>query len=84
MVWQTEDKAEVDVLKSFVESSTIFSLSDAIVQKTIEVRKTFKIKLPDSIIAATALVHGFTFVADNDKDFLKVVNLAYLNPKSIW
>ena len=82
MVWQTEDKDEIKTLKSFVESSTILSLSEAVVQRTIEVRKTFKIKLPDSIIAATALVHNYTLVADNDKDFQKVKALKYINPKN--
>ncbi len=83
MVWQTEDETETNTLKSFVESASIFHLSDTIVHQTIKTRKTFKIKLPDSIIAATALIHGFTLVADNDKDFLKVANLAYINPKNI-
>ena len=71
MVWDTEDKTEMDTLESFVRSARIFHLSDPIVQQTIEIRKSFKIKLPDSIIAATALTHGFTLIADNDKDFLK-------------
>lgn len=83
LVWQTEDETEMDTLRSFVESSYIFPLSDPIVQKTIEVRTSFKIKLPDSIIAATALVHGLTLVADNDRDFLRVANLSYINPKNI-
>ncbi len=83
MVWETEDKAEMDTLKLFVERARIFHLSNSIVQQTIDVRKTFKIKLPDSIIAATALLHGFTLIADNEKDFQKVTNLASINPKNI-
>ena len=83
MVWDTEDKTEIDALESFVRSAHIFHLSDSVVQQAIVIRKTFKIKLPDSIIAATALTHGFTLVADNDKDFLKVSGLAYINPKRI-
>ena len=68
---------------SFVESATILALTNPVVQRTIKVRKNFRIKLLDSIIAATALTHGFTLVADNDKDFLKVKGLTYINPKSM-
>jgi len=37
-------------------------------------------KLPDALIAATALVNDFVLVADNDKDYGKVSNLKYINP----
>ncbi len=43
-------------------------------------RRSIKIKLPDTIIAATAIVHKLTLVSDNDVDFLRVPKLKYLNP----
>lgn len=48
--------------------------------QTIEVRKNYRIKLPDAIIAATAMVHGFTLVSRNDADFGKITGLKYWNP----
>jgi len=66
--------------EDFVKSSTIFALTDEVVDKTIELRKTHKIKLPDAIIAATAIVFDLTLISRNDKDFAAIPDLKYLNP----
>ncbi len=42
-------------LKSFIEDSIVYGLTDVVVEKTIEIRKANKIKTPDAIIAATAV-----------------------------
>jgi predicted nucleic acid-binding protein len=42
-----------------------------------------KLKLPDAIIAATAIDNNFTLIADNDADFKKVPGLKYINPMQI-
>ncbi len=43
-----------------------FELSESIVQKTIQLRKFYrKIKLPDLIIAATALEYNFQLITHN-------------------
>lgn len=63
-----------------INASTILNLTDDIVTKTIEVRKQFKIKLPDAIIAATALTHNLTIVTRNTKDFEKIKGVEILNP----
>lgn len=46
-------------------------------------RKLHGLKLPDALIAATAIVYEFTLIADNDKDFLREPSLKYINPKTI-
>lgn len=56
-------------------TSNVIPLHDAIVQKTIEFRKTYKIKLPDAVIAATTLVHGLTLITRNISDFEKIQEL---------
>ena len=53
---------EMQTLEAFIMTSNVIPLHDAIVQKTIELRKTYKIKLPDAVIAATTLVHGLTLI----------------------
>ncbi len=40
----------------------------------------FFIKLPDAIIAATALVHGLTLITRNTKDFNRIEQLDVVNP----
>lgn len=66
--------------EELIQIVKIFSLDEAIENKTIELRKTVKIKLPDAIIAATALVHGLTIVSHNLKDFSRIAGLAVIDP----
>ncbi len=66
--------------ENFVNQCVIFGLDKKIVTKTIELRQLYKIKLPDAIIAATAIVSDYTLVSRNDKDFENVEGLKYLNP----
>ena len=56
------------------------SLTEPIINRAIELRKSYKTKLPDAIIAATALVNDFTLVTRNVKDFDKIKGLAVINP----
>ncbi|MBS1642961.1 MAG: PIN domain-containing protein [Bacteroidetes bacterium] len=80
--WQPPNVDDLNVYKQFITVSTIFSIDKNITATTIEIRKKYKIKIADAIIAATALTNSFTLIADNDKDFLKVANLKYLNPRN--
>lgn len=66
---------------TFLNASEEYSLSELIVQKTIELRKTHKIKLPDAIIAATSLCYDLILLSDNDSDFGKIPYLRYINPR---
>jgi hypothetical protein len=66
-------------IEAFVEDSTVLALDDRIVNKAIEIRRGLKIKLPDAVIAATAIVHDFTLLSRNDADFRQVPGLKYLN-----
>jgi predicted nucleic acid-binding protein len=68
------------VLSDFVDSSIILSLDDSIVKATIDCCRQSKIKLPDAIIAATALVHKQTLLTRNVGDFKNISNLTSVNP----
>ena len=67
-------------LIDFVGFAEIYHIDDKIIDQTIELRKKYKIKLPDTIIAATAIVNNFTLISRNFKDFLKIIELHYINP----
>ncbi len=73
-------ESEELLLKEFINLSVVWSLADSIADKTIEIRKTRKIKLPDAVIAATAIVHNLTLISKNDSDFKKIEGLDYINP----
>lgn len=66
--------------EKLISQCTIFPLNDQVVEKTIELRQQYRVKLPDAIIAATAIVFGFTLLSRNDKDFSNINELAYFNP----
>lgn len=66
---------ESDALTSYVSKSNIFDLEEDIILETIQIRKTYNIKLPDAIIAATCLVNNCSLVTNNIKDFDKINGL---------
>ena len=67
------------VLIDFFEASNIFELTNDIVNKTIQIRQKQKIKLPDAIIAATALVNDLVLISRNIKDFKNIPDLKTVN-----
>jgi predicted nucleic acid-binding protein len=68
------------VLADFVKASGVHPLNDSVVRRTIALCKQSKIKLPDAIIAATALTEDFVLVTRNTDDFKNIAGLELLNP----
>lgn len=67
-------------VQDFVDTSTVFPLDEVIVQKTIEIRRIKKIKLPDAVIAATALIYGLEIISRNKTDFSGIEGLTCYDP----
>jgi predicted nucleic acid-binding protein len=82
-VWNPVNADDLIIYNKFVEGSNIIMMDDEIMQLTIAIRKKQKLKIPDAIIAATAITNNFTLVSDNDVDFKKVKGLKYINPAYI-
>lgn len=70
-------------LSDFIKDARIFDLTNEIVEKTIDIRKKHKIKLPDAIIAATAIYNQLTLVTRNISDFKNVRGLPLVNPHNL-
>jgi len=68
------------ILEKFINLSKIYPLSINVVKHTINLCKKSKIKLPDAIIAATALVENFILVTRNIADFKNIPDLILLDP----
>ena len=81
--WNPPNQDDLRIYQFFVSNSTIIGVNDSIIQETIRIRKFFKLKLPDALIAATAITNNITLIADNDRDFKQVPELKYLNPNAI-
>ena len=71
--------SELLVFSEFIQAAQVIPLSEAVVQQTIEIRKIYKIKLPDAIIAATAMVHDLTLITRNTSDFYPIQQLPCIN-----
>ena len=60
-----EEKACLDFLSTF----TIHQLSVEIATEAVQVRKIFRVRLPDAVVWATARINSCLLVTRNSKDF---------------
>ena len=55
-------------------------LDEDVALEAIRIRRTYRRKLPDAVIAATALVHNLTVITRNLSDFKAIAGLVVLDP----
>jgi len=80
LCWKTPTLNDIKLLQRFINDSTVIELDSSIKYKTAYIRQNCNIKLPDAIIAATALVNNFTLVTRNISDFSRIEGLKTINP----
>lgn len=68
------------IIQQFLSEVQIISLSDDIADKTIKLRRITRLKLPDAIIVATALVHKLLLITCDDQLINSVPDLLSINP----
>lgn len=72
-----------ELLTEFMNESVVLYLTEEIVEECIAIRKETSIKLPDAIIAATAVVYGMELITRNTSDFKNVGGLPVVNPHDL-
>ena len=72
--------ADFKLAKNFIQNASVYNISPEIVEKTIEIRRKYSIKLPDAIIAATALCHDLVLITHNRSDFDAISNISIIDP----
>ncbi|WP_373521377.1 type II toxin-antitoxin system VapC family toxin [Aquiflexum sp.] len=72
-----------ETLSNFINDATVLDLTDSVVVATIAIRKKYKTKLPDAIIAATALVYDLVLISRNISDFKNIDRLQIIDPYSL-
>ena len=74
---------ELKRLADFIGLANIIFVNDTVAGKTIALRKAYKIKLPDAIIAATALIYNLTIITRNIADFKNIDGLGCIDPYTL-
>ena len=64
--WPTAAPGDEITLISFLHDCFITNITDDIKKTTIEIRKKYKLKIPDAIIAATAITKNLTLFSSDD------------------
>lgn len=77
------DKDDERVLKDFLDEALVIDIGEEIADTTISIRKSMKIKVPDAIIAATAIVLELTLLTRNLNDFKGIKGLKVIDPWSL-
>lgn len=68
---------EIDIIKNFLSLCKIENILTEIKEKTIELRKSYNIKLPDAIIASTAIINSVPLLSA-DTIFSKITELNFI------
>jgi len=74
---------EKELFRKFFTSVRIIPIDNSIIDVAINIRQNKKVSLGDSIIAATALVHGKKLFTNNEDDFEEIPGIEILTMKSI-
>ena len=80
LCWKTATEKDLDVIQRFIAEVSVFELDQEIKLITSSIRRKNKIKLPDAIIAATALRHELTLLTRNSRDFAAIAKLNLIDP----
>jgi len=69
-------------INKILENCDIFFIDDDLINKTVDIRKTYGLKLPDSIIAATALRENATLITSDSQIIKKApaMSIQIFNP----
>ena len=78
--WYNATPQQLHRLHSFINNTKQYTLTEAIIEATIKLRQQHKIKTPDAITAATALVYKLILISRNTSDFKNINELQLINP----
>lgn len=73
--WKAERRAALDLILGQVKVIDLTETEIEAYQKILETSRFSKCKVSDRITAATAIVHGLTFITMNGRDFRDVEGL---------
>jgi predicted nucleic acid-binding protein len=78
--FQEITEAETRAINKMLDTGELAYIDDSIAQQTINLRQKYRIKTPNAIIAATALVSNSELWTANTSEFSSVEGLKLHNP----
>ncbi len=73
---ETDENGLRQLLAEFEEAQ----ITSPVIERAIQIRKSIRIKIPDALLAATALVHQAKMVTRNTVDLRNIEGLAIVSP----
>jgi predicted nucleic acid-binding protein len=71
---------QANEIREFLRAINCISLTEAVLDCAAEIRRNYRVGLPDAAIAACALVENCVLVTRNINDFRRIDGLNLLNP----
>lgn len=78
--WPGHSDESVEMTSAFLEVFDEIAMDAEIKVLAIKIRRNYRLKLPDAIIAATAVHLGIPLITRNVKDFKEIPELRLINP----
>ena len=79
--WVNPDFNKEKIIQEFVHDANVLAITPSIVSQCVKIRRSKKIRTPDAIIAATAIVHNLSLIT-SDKVFNNIKGLRIIDPNS--
>ena len=80
--WINPDKKKEEIVEEFIQDANVLTISPAIVSQCVTIRRSRKIKTPDAIIAATAIIHNLILIT-SDNGFKNIQGLQVIDPNNL-
>ena len=72
------EQKEILFRKEMIYDCFLLRLNDSVKQVAIELKQKYSLKIPDALIAATAIYHDIPLLSA-DKDFVKIKELQFIS-----
>lgn len=78
--WHAQTREGIEKCRGLIELSHVLPITEEVADKAIALRGIRNIKLPDAVIAATAMVNNLGLVTRNKDDFKGILGLEVADP----
>ena len=80
---KTISEPEEALLKKFIALSKVDGVTTDLINTIIQIRREYRLKMPDAIIAATAIQNDLTLITRNTADFKNILGLYLIDPHQL-